>query len=881
MSHRQLNAPLLRAPSALDGPLASRGGTSSIPTTLAIIMSLLTVCPPHDLLWADDLIVVISGSVQMMHTRTHVLDSRCPNSIQLYVAHSSTSHQWLGLQDLQFPSANHHVALNSPKIFGSQSCHPRFELQEIHYFVPLAFDRASAHSVSGLPTSLISFTPTPTPTMPTKVGSKRAPRKSPPEQVAQLAPYPPSGHHPSDTTILAYPRDPSTSVTTATRTSNIRTKSLVARSSPTHPRQQRGRSADPVPLKSYAIFTHPHSIASTSSLTTSSAFDPSPVGAHQHDTHSRSSSIRSLLGRQAPSPSFDDDDFPPLTANQSAPATHYARADDTPYVSASDMRKSIRAQQESALAKAKTQADLAEARRHREYYADQEARLAVLASGSFDEVMGDHEEEVATRCALKKASLDDGQQSTNSTAGNHYSSPARRSHTSNKRNQVSSPSAHYVSKPTGDELATYLEPGGTAEREVRSSIRHARNVVRSTGRTRVAQGASRLQDLQARGTATDRDDYILSRVGPHLAKTTPPRGDGDSFDDNSSQGYEMDDDEDSYGQNAVGTSPLLAGPSPNGVGSTGGVSADVTLGSAALSHQVQFQGGFPESADGRAVPPPTTGRSSLRASSFVPVIVPSPILANAVDVDPDFFEGALLPGSGPGPHFITVSFIKNGKDKIKDQLLSTLATTLTLLSQNVPGVLLHCITKGLKIAPLDSTSASHFPNTGMGACNYMYVQNKWSLQPGTRNKLKLPAAKVGKDGRPLFDENRGYDGPDRITAVLWITCDGNAKDAIEGLQMELEGEHLQIRWKQAQKKNTKNQIVIYGIPPVFDAEGIMGELLHGLTRRVRRSCVPLGQPFPSRSAITVVTWRSLSLTDSSSRQSPPRLFCSLKAGRPL
>jgi hypothetical protein len=223
-------------------------------------------------------------------------------------------------------------------------------------------------------------------------------------------------------------------------------------------------------------------------------------------------------------------------------------------------------------------------------------------------------------------------------------------------------------------------------------------------------------------------------------------------------------------------------------------------------------------------PPPRTGRSSLRASSFAPVIVPSPIHANVVDVDPDFFEGAAVPGSGPGPHFITVSFIKNGKDKIKDQLLSTLAMTLTLLSQNIPGVFLHCIMKGLKIAPLDSTSASHFPTTGMGACNYMYVQNKWSLQPGTCNKLKLPVVKVGKDGRPLFDENRGYDGPDRITAVLWIMCDGNAKDAIEGLQMELEGEHLQIRWKQAQKKNTKNQIVIYGIPPVFDAEGIMGEL---------------------------------------------------------
>ncbi len=98
----------------------------------------------------------------------------------------------------------------------------------------------------------------------------------------------------------------------------------------------------------------------------------------------------------------------------------------------------------------------------------------------------------------------------------------------------------------------------------------------------------------------------------------------------------------------------------------------------------------------------------------------------------------------------------------------------------------------------------------------MFVQNSWLLQPGTRNKLKLPAPKVGKDGHELFDKNCGYDGPDWITAALWITADVNVNNAFDNLQMELEGKHLQIRWKATQKKNTKNQIVIYGVPPGFD-----------------------------------------------------------------
>ena len=492
------------------------------------------------------------------------------------------------------------------------------------------------------------------------------------------------------------------------------------------------------------------------------------------------------------------------------------------------MRKAVRAQNVAAAAKAKTHANLAEARRQRQYYADQEARFAVLASGSFDETMEKRIEEAPTRRALKKASLDDGQVLSNDAPVYQYSSPARQSTTSNKRNQVSSPSAHYAPKPTGDELAVYFAPGGLAELEVNSSIERAQNVILALGPVR-------------RSTANHPNYDSI----------------GDGLGSGYSQDSEMGDDENSLGHEAIGTSPLVSEdksiPGRCGRDSTlANVTQESTPPQAhhvcysqpleadgnSVLQPIQDQGGPNERADGNAMSPPKTGRSSLRSSSFAPVIIPSPLHASAVDVDPDFFEGAALPGSGPGPHFITVSFIKSGKDKIKDQLLSALATSLTILSQNVPGVLVHCIAKGLKLAPLDSISASHFPTTGMGACNYMYIQNKWSLQPGTRNKLKLPAAKFGKDGRPLFDENRGYDGPDRITAVLWITCDSNAKEAIDELQMELEGEHLQIRWKPAQKKNTKNQIVIYGIPPVFDAAGIMGELLHGLKESEKELCNP-------------------------------------------
>ena len=566
-------------------------------------------------------------------------------------------------------------------------------------------------------------------------------------------------------------------------------------------------------------------------------FDPSPPTTQRSDTRARSSSIR-RLARQVPSPIFDHEEFPTLATKNTAPP-HYPQDDNSPYATASEMRKAIRARSAAAAAKAKTLSELAEARRQKEYYADQAARLAVLASeDSLDEIMGDREEEVSARRALKKANLDDGQSaSTTNPYGPLYSSPARQSRTSNKRNQVSSPSAHYAPNPTADELVEYFEQSGAAELDAqRTRVQHNMrpfppNDTHVGGRVRTVQGTPYPQVKQSTGRLNTENEYHLSRPALEgLTRDNNSNPNDVKNDNNFQQDFATGDDDESFGHGATGTSPLLSEKSDVDVlarASSAGASGT----SLAPLHDAPRE-------HSRALSPPKAGRSSLRTSSFAPVIIPSPLLANTVDADPDFFENSALPGSGPGPHFITVSFIKNGKDKIKDQLLSALASTLTILSQNVPGVLIHCITNGTKIAPLDAPSASHFPTTGVGACNFMYVQNKWSLQPGTRNKIKLPAAKIGKDGRPLFDEDRGYDGPDRITAVLWITCDINAKEAIDDLQMELEGEHLQIRWKQAQKKNTKNQIVIYGIPPVFDAAGVLGELLHGLKESEKEICTP-------------------------------------------
>ena len=421
-----------------------------------------------------------------------------------------------------------------------------------------------------------------------------------------------------------------------------------------------------------------------------------------------------------------------------------------------------------------------------------ETRLLVLTQGFMNHDLGDaNDAEAAPRHSSKKATTGHNEPQPSSVTNSLYAYKflARISTTSNKRAQLSSPAAHYAAhssrRPTspaddesGSRLTEFFEPGGGAQQAV------------DNAKSFSSHYSSYLRGPEMPDTRMDDDDDDID-------------GDPGDF-----IGFKDDIKELELGNDANGTSPLASShPNQN------------------LAPQIERN---PKS--------PPKHKSALRSTSFAP-LTPNlhPTMDDAVDADPDFFEGATKDGDGPGPHFITMSFIKD-KTKIRDQLLKALATTVTILADNIPGALVHCISKDAKLPPLSSATAVNFPTSGMQARYYLFIQNSWSLQPGTRNKPKLPAPKVGKDGRQLFDKNRGYDGPDCITSIMWISADVNIKDALENLQMELEGEHLQIRWKAAQKKNTKNLMVIYGLPPGFDAKGIMRELTYGLKESEKELC---------------------------------------------
>ncbi len=83
-----------------------------------------------------------------------------------------------------------------------------------------------------------------------------------------------------------------------------------------------------------------------------------------------------------------------------------------------------------------------------------------------------------------------------------------------------------------------------------------------------------------------------------------------------------------------------------------------------------------------------------------------------------FFKGTDQDGKGPGPHFITMLFIKD-KSRIHDQLLKALTSTVSILTKNFPNGFIHCIQKNVKLPPLSSVSSANFPTTGVQDWNYL------------------------------------------------------------------------------------------------------------------------------------------------------------------
>jgi hypothetical protein len=110
------------------------------------------------------------------------------------------------------------------------------------------------------------------------------------------------------------------------------------------------------------------------------------------------------------------------------------------------------------------------------------------------------------------------------------------------------------------------------------------------------------------------------------------------------------------------------------------------------------------------------------------------------------------------------------------------------------------------------------------------------LIPGTQNKPKVLPHKVGLDSCLQFNENRVYDGPNRITGIMLISAPCNVRQVIGNILIELEGDVHQICYKPTQFKNSKAEKLFLGVPAGLCPKGIMQSVRHGLKKCKKALC---------------------------------------------
>ncbi len=186
-------------------------------------------------------------------------------------------------------------------------------------------------------------------------------------------------------------------------------------------------------------------------------------------------------------------------------------------------------------------------------------------------------------------------------------------------------------------------------------------------------------------------------------------------------------------------------------------------------------------------------------------------------------------------HYITASFVKSN-NKINDQLLTQVRYFLDLMNTNIDGIKFHPLSTKRSLPILTLSTDKNFPTTGTKIRDYFHIQDKFSLIPRTRNKPKVPPQKVDSDGKFQFDENRVYDGPNRIMGVMLISAPCNIKQAISSLLIKLEGDVHQIYYKPTQQKNSKAEKMFPGVPAVLCPKGLMRSIQHGLKKCGKSLC---------------------------------------------
>ena len=179
-----------------------------------------------------------------------------------------------------------------------------------------------------------------------------------------------------------------------------------------------------------------------------------------------------------------------------------------------------------------------------------------------------------------------------------------------------------------------------------------------------------------------------------------------------------------------------------------------------------------------------------------------------------------LPGSPGQSWFFTAGFTYTEDHTAKQTMLFGLSALMDILPKAIDGFNLHPLDKSSTLPPLTNNNpANGLPVSAVLAFQYLLVKNKSNVK-GLQNETSSPLV----SSLCRHDDEQEFRSPTSLWGVMRCSSTGNVKDDMEAPAWDIGNIGIVVWYKEHQSPDFVAQVLLMNVPPVFNKQGIEGEI---------------------------------------------------------
>jgi hypothetical protein len=226
--------------------------------------------------------------------------------------------------------------------------------------------------------------------------------------------------------------------------------------------------------------------------------------------------------------------------------------------------------------------------------------------------------------------------------------------------------------------------------------------------------------------------------------------------------------------------------------------------------------------------PTPNGPSALNSSNYSSALH-NPLPQNEVDKTQGTCMFSMSHRTAPGSSghfwFLQVGFKYLEDNDSKTTMLLGLSLLVDILPDAIDGFALHPLEPDSTLPALTSNKTEDgFPGSAMLALKYFLVKKK------SNKGVQQTVSSLFQPSLHRHNDEKEYRPPTALWGVIWVTGDGNVKEACEALAWDMVDLGLQVHWKDHQSADSSAQVLLMNVLPVLDRGGVKNKIIWHLTK---------------------------------------------------